>query len=236
MATDLPQTIARPESTDVRYSTRALLRVMALSALVAAIAGPYVRGLTPDERIRAFAACGVWTAMVAAWIFVAARRRLSFEKLAGQVILRLPIYGTNYRWRRINLWLLSMVITACGLMCMYVVAGQATLATSIRGAVVSAFYFPSLVMAAVSAQSIALWWWGHEARLSEAGVLWDRRLLRWSQINPSWDSEREILTFVGPDQYGINLEFAVIVPEAVRDTVKSIVDDRVQKIVVPANS
>ena len=72
MATDLPQTNARPESTDVRYSTRALLTVMALSALVAAIAGPLVRGLTQDERLRAFAACGVWTAMVAAWIFVAA--------------------------------------------------------------------------------------------------------------------------------------------------------------------
>ena len=207
MATVLPQSNARSESTDVRYSTRALLTVMALSALVAAVAGPYVRGLTPDERIRAFAACGVWTAMVAAWIFVAARRRLSVEKLAGKVIMRLPIYGTNYRWRRINLWLLSLGITACGLIGMFVVAGQAILATSIRGALVSAFNVGSLVLAGVSAQSIAVWWWGQEARLSEAGVLWDRRLLRWSQVNPSWDSEREILTFIGPDQNGINLEF-----------------------------
>src|SRR5688572_14694907 len=173
MATDLPQTNTRPESTDVRFSTRALLTVMALSAFVAAIAGPYVRGLTPDERVRAFAACGAWTAMVAAWIFVAARRRLSVETLAGKVILRLPIYGTNYRWRRINLWLLSLSIAACGLTGLYVVAGQATLATSIRGALGSAFYFPSLVLAVVSAQSIVLWWWGQEARLSEAGVLWD---------------------------------------------------------------
>ena len=163
MATDLTQSNARPESTDVRYSTRALLTVMALSAFVAAIAGPFVRDLTPDERIRAFAACGVWTAMVTAWIFVAARRRLSVEKLAGKVIMRLPIYGTNYRWRRINLWLLSLAIAACGLLGLFVVAGQAILATSLRGAIVSEFYFPSLVMAAVSAQSIVMWWWGHEA-------------------------------------------------------------------------
>jgi hypothetical protein len=77
--------------------------------------------------------------------------------------------------------------------------------------------------------------WGHKARLSEVGVLWDRRLLRWSQVNPSWDSEREILTFIGPDQHGINLEFEVIVPESVRDSVASIVDGHIRIKTVPNN-
>ena len=55
--------------------------------------------------------------------------------------MRLPIYGTNYRWRRINLWLLSLAVTACSLLGLFAVTGQAILATSLRGAIVSAFYF-----------------------------------------------------------------------------------------------
>src|SRR5688572_2813405 len=133
MSTQLPHTIARPASTDVRLSTRALLGCISLLALVAAIAGPYVRGLTPDERIRVFTACGAWIALFAAWIFVAARRRLSVEKLAGKAILRLPIYGINYRWRRINVGLLSMVFAACGILSMYVVSWLAIHATSMIG-------------------------------------------------------------------------------------------------------
>jgi hypothetical protein len=227
MATELPQTIVRPESTDVRFTTRALLVVMALLALVAAAAGPLVRALAPDERIRFLAACGVWTAMVAMWIFVAARRRLAVEKLAGKALLRLPIYGTSYRWRRVNAFLLSMLIAGFGLGSMLGVAAQSVVATTIGGGLASALY--SLVLSAVTAHSVTLWWWGHEARLSEIGVRWDRRLFNWSNLNHCWDSEREILTFSGPDQHGENLRFDVIVPEQLHDAVRSIVEDHIEK-------
>jgi hypothetical protein len=79
-----------------------------------------------------------------------------------------------------------------------------------------------------------LWWWGQEARLSELGVLWDRRLVRWNNLNQWWDSEREILTFFGPDQHGEDMRFEVVVPEQLRDAVMSIVQDRIEKNALPS--
>jgi hypothetical protein len=166
--------------------------------------------------------------MVALWILVAARRRLAVERLAGKVLLRLPIYGTNYRWRRVNVSLLSSFLAALGLVSMYFVAWLAIHETSIISLVLSFVIF-SLLPAEIAAQSVTAWWWGHEARLSEIGVRWDRRLFNWSNLNHCWDSEREILTFSGPDQHGENLRFDVIVPEQLHDAVRSIVEDHIEK-------
>jgi hypothetical protein len=226
MLTGLTEDVLRRESTDVRFNTRTLLLVMAVLALCAALVGPYVRGLQPEEQVRALVACGVWLTMITAWIFLAARRRFRIENLAGKALLRLPIYGVADRWRRVRLYVLSTVLASYGLVCLFVVAEQAIRAASIGRAIVCAFHLPSLVMAALAAQSVALWWWSDHARLSEAGILWDRRLVGWTHASCSWDSEREVLTFFGHDQHGADLRCDVGVSLALHETVEAILKER----------
>jgi hypothetical protein len=231
MSMGLTENVLHRESTDVRFSTRTLLLVTTALALCAALVGLYVRGLQPEDQIRAIVACGVWLTMVAAWILLAARRRFRIEKLAGKALLRLPIYGVADHWRRVRLYILSTVLALWGLVCMYVVAAQAAHTTTIGQAIICAFHLPHLVMAALAAQSVAVWWWSDHARFSEAGILWDQRLIRWMHARCSWDSEQEILTLSGHDQHDAELRCEVGVSLALHETVEDVLRER-----LPENS
>ena len=85
-----------------------------------------------------------------------------------------------------------------------------------------------MVQAIVVAQSVVIWWWGRDIRLSEAGLLWDRRLIRWPDVHEQWDPDRDALTLYGLDQRGVELRCDAVVPEKQRTAVESLLREKLQ--------
>ena len=63
-------------STDVSFGVRTLLLVTVPVALIASVAGGFLRSIAPDERPRVAVAWTMWLAILVAWIAVAAGRRI----------------------------------------------------------------------------------------------------------------------------------------------------------------
>lgn len=218
--------VAPPYSSDVRFNSRTLLLVTIPVAVVAAVVGPVFRTLAPDEQLRVGVAWTGWLALVSACIFFVARSRIRIEKQAGRTIIRLPIYGMNPRWRRLNLCLLSGALALFGLLSLYFVAEQAIAAESIGGALIAAANFYAIFLAAMMAHSVAVWWWSRDIRLAEAGVLWDRRLMRWSNVRERWDPDRDVLRLQGLDQRNLELSCDVVVPDEEREKVAALLAEK----------
>ena len=214
-------------STDVSFGVRAMLFVTVPVALIASVAGWFLRSIAPDERARVAAAWTMWLALLVAWIAVAAGRRLRFEKRAGRTIMRLPIYGGNPDWRLFNRWVLSGTLVLFGFLGLFWSAANAMQTQTIGGTVWAVFNFGSLTLAGLAAYSVTLWWWGRDIRLCEAGVLWDRRIIPWSEVHERWDPDRDTLTLSGLDQHRRRLVCAVLVPEQRREAVLALLQEKI---------
>src|SRR5687768_3987501 len=84
-----PATLAEP--TEARFSMRSLFVAMAVVALLAALLGPIVRSLRPEQQIRLLATWGIWLAAVVGWVGYQVWQRSVVERLAGATLLRLPM-------------------------------------------------------------------------------------------------------------------------------------------------
>jgi hypothetical protein len=227
MSHDSAEKTAPPCSSDVRFDSRTLLLAAIPVALIAAIVGPYVRALQPAEQLRVGAAWIGWLALVLAWIFFVARRRIRVEKLAGRTLLRLEIYGANPRWRRIRLFMLNGALVGFGLVSLFVIAEQARATTSFVGALMVDCNVSSILLAAMVAHSVALWWWSRDIRLSSAGVVWDRRMIQWCDVQARWDPDHDALGLFGLDQHNVMLQCDVVVPDEQREAVEALVREKV---------
>ena len=76
------------------------------------------------------------------------------------------------------------------------------------------------------AHSVAVWWWSRDIRLAEAGVLWDRRLMRWSNVRERWDPDRDVLRLQGLDQRNLELSCDVVVPDEEREKVAALLAEK----------
>ncbi len=219
---------ARLEPTHVRFSVRTLLIVTVPVALIAFSAGRIIRVYDQDQQARIVAAWIGWFALVAVWMLAAVIRRIRVEKSAGRTITRLSIYGVNPYWRLANRCLVSGYLVFSGMAFLSLIAASAADAASLGGALLRAIYPSAIGMAWLTAMSIAVWWWGRDVRLTDAGVLWDKRMIRWSEIHERWDPDRDAVTLSGPDQYGIELKCDVVVPEKQRIEIEALLTEKSQ--------
>jgi hypothetical protein len=89
--------------------------------------------------------------------------------------------------------------------------------------------FPDAVFTAwLTAICISLWWWGSDIRLCDAGVLWDKRFVRWCDAREKWDPDRDSLTLYGADQNGAELRCDAVVPDGQRITVEALLSEKRQ--------
>jgi hypothetical protein len=218
---------AELHSTDVSFGVRTLLFVTVPVAVIASVAGWFLRSIAPDERVRVAVAWTMWLALLVAWIAIAAVRRILFEKRAGRTIMRLPIYGGNPDWRLFNRWALSGSLVLFGFLGLFWSAANAMNAHTIGGTGWAVLNLGSLALAGLAAYSVTLWWWGRDIRLCEAGVLWDRRIISWPEVHERWDPDRDTLTLFGLDQHKNRLVCAVLVPEQRREAVLALLQEKI---------
>lgn len=226
--------LVRLDSTDVRFSVRTLLIATVPVALIAIVARQFVLRLAPDQQARVAVAWAGWLTLVVAWTLFNAQRRIRVEKLAGRTIMRLSIYGMNPLWRVVSRYLLCGYLALSVPVMLLMIADRAAQVGSVAAALLAAVYPDAIFWAWLMAFSIALWWWGRDIRLSAAGVLWDKRFIRWSEVHERWDPDRDALTLHGPDQHGVELVCDVVISEKQRGEVEALLREKRQTTLTTA--
>jgi hypothetical protein len=204
------------DESEARFSMRTLLIAMAVLAVVAALAGPIVRGLDPDRRARLLLAWGGWLAATIAWIAYQARERLQAERAIGRTILRVGMFDEKMPTMGVYRWLFNLVLTTIAALFMLTMYSEMIVEGSI-GPGVSGLIMPlAICLFPISwiARLIAMIWWRRSVRFGELGVLWDRRVLRWDHIvEHRWEPEREaVLELKGIDQKNVDMLLKIPVP------------------------
>jgi len=222
-------TQAKVEPTDVRFSIRSLLLVMVPVAVLAAVAGQYVRRFEPRQQIQAVIAWAGWFLLAIGWLALTARKRLRVEKLAGRTIIRLPIYGMNPIWRVITRYMFSAYLMSIGVFVLIEIADRAAERPSVSAALLTLLYPDSLFTAWLLAICAALWWWPHDIRLCDDGALSHQQVIRWPDAGERWDPDYDAVTVYGPNQNGAPVHFDMIVPERQRGAVEAFLNEKLSK-------
>ena len=220
---DLP---ASTSITDVRFSTRTLLFLMVVVAIVATTGGQCIRHLDPRQQIQAASVWALWATLVTVGTMLIGRKRYLVERAAGPTILRLPVYGMNPYWRVVGRYLFSGYLLLIGPLMLITTAGRAAACDSTAAALKEAFSPDAVFMAWLTAICVTLWWWQSDIRLCSAGVLWDRRYIRWDDAQAKWDPDRDAVTLYGPDQRGVELRCDAAVPDQQRSRVETLLEEK----------
>ena len=220
---DLP---ASTSITDVRFSTRTLLFLMVLVAIVATTGGQCTRHLDPRQQIQAASVWALWATLVTVVTMLIGRKRYLVERAAGSTILRLPVYGMNPYWRVVGRYLFSGYLLLIGPLMLITTAGRAAACNSTAAALKEAFAPDVVFMAWLTSTCITLWWWPSDIRVCTDGVLWDRRFIRWGDAQAKWDPDRDAVALYGPDQNGIELRCDAVVPEQQRSRVETLLEEK----------
>lgn len=225
MSDEPSQSVAAPEPTDVRFSTRALLIVTVAVALAASALGPYFRGLAPDKRAPVAAMWGVCWLFVLTWVGYHGRTRYQLERQAGRTILALSPRG---RWiRNARPWLTILggsLWVGLGLYYLVMAPEDFDRPQGFRSQMFS-IVFRGLFSAMIITLGIVTIWWNQKVQLREHGVLRGLRLLRWSHITDRrWLGGGLFLE--GVDQRHHDTRLAMNVPALQRGTVDALLAEK----------
>ncbi len=221
----------KPEPTDARFSLRLLLIAMAVVALIAALVGPAVRRLPAETQFRLLVAWGLWLAVCVIWIGYQAKRRFDAERLAGQTLLRLPMFdervGAMWPIRR------GFNIAAASLLTLFALFISSAMIVNTRPGGITAQFFPFAMMSFGSIawiyRVVAMLWWRNNIRFSTAGILWDQQVLLWDHVvDTRWDPlDPMILEVKGIDQHNLDRKWKIPVPPERRGDVQAVLDQSI---------
>lgn len=202
-------------------------------ALLAALVGPLVRRLEPEQQIRLLVAWSIWLAVVVAVTWHQIRRRLAAEKLVGQRLFRLPTFDPEIavgssagRAANVLMYIFLALVTLSALSLMVIdvsrPAGPHELSLVYACGGFSAAWFVS--------QAVAMLWWGRSICFAERGILWDTQVVPWNQVvEYQWKtSDPATLRITGVNQYGSDSTFSVAVPYPSRATIDQLLQQPVR--------
>jgi hypothetical protein len=228
------QSIASPgeaETTDVRFSLRSLLIVTVVVAVTAALLGPYIRNLSPDERAPVGAMWAVCITMAAAAIGYQARLRYRLERDAGKRLISLPLHGKKLGANASNsLYVIGGLAIACGVL--YLLGENVAFhLRQNRPSAISSLVFAILLRAGLSAMfmvyGISIIWWGRSVQLREHGALRGLHLLRWDHVtNCHWSRWSNSLYLEGVDQRHRDIQAGISIPDRNLEMVGLILADK----------
>ena len=220
-----PETLAEP--TEARFTMRALLIVMAVVAVLAALAGPIVRGLQPETRFRLLSLWSVWLLASVAWLGYLAYQRREAERLVGQAQIRLPLFDETLpaatparRW-----W--NVVLTgffALLMMCSFSLFVADPSSGRVSRDLVINFVLIGCGVIYWTARTVTSVWWRTNVRFGERGILWDRRAMVWDHIvSWAWNARSpDILEIHGIDQVNRDMTLRVSVAADQREPAEAL--------------
>jgi hypothetical protein len=225
-----PETLAEP--TEARFTIRALFIAMAIVAILAALVGPIVRHLSAEVQTRLLLLWGGWSLVAVAWLGYLAFQRRESERLAGNTLLRLPMfdeqlpYAGPYR-RRLNIALM-------GLFTLFMIFGMsesAVVPPSVPFSPYVLFNFGFMGIWCVwwISRVVTSFWWRKEVRFAERGILWDRRVMFWDHVTKwCWDTNRpDFVEVSGIDQHQRDMSLKILVPTEHRSALATLIENRI---------
>jgi hypothetical protein len=220
-------------STEAQFTIRSMLIAMSIIAILAALVGPLVRRLPPDAQFRLLVAWGIWLAACVGWNGYRAKRRWDAERLAGESLLRLPMFDDKVT--NMSRFRLGLNIAAIGLLTLFGLFVTSAMIAKSTSVSFTSQLFPFAMMTFWSvagiSQIVAMLWWRNNVRFCKNGIIWDRQVVLWDHlIEAKWDlSGPTSLEVKGIDQQNVDRTWKIPVPAERRDDVQAILD---QSIVV----
>jgi hypothetical protein len=220
-------------STEAQFTIRSMLIAMSIVAILAALVGPLVRRLQPDAQFRLLVAWGIWLAACVAWNGYRAKRRWDAERLAGESLLRLPMFDEKVS--NVSSFRRGFNIVAAGLLTllmlfvssmMIVESRSSTFTSHVSTIAIMTFWGVTWV-----SRVVAMLWWRNNVRFCKNGILWDLQVVLWDYlIEANWSSSDPTdLKVRGIDQQNVDRKWTIFVPADRRADVQAILD---QSIVV----
>jgi hypothetical protein len=180
---NLPATL---DPTAARFSLRSLLIAIAIFAVASAAGGAVLRQCSENARQRLMIFWALLLVGVITWIAIQFARRRRAERRAGPSLLQMAansdrpnvLLVTSNILRGV---LIVFLITIFSL----VVALQTNSPSAIEGLL--AWGFPLLSSIGLISYTVSHCLWGGDVHLCEFGVLWDQRMMPWSDVvNCQW--------------------------------------------------
>jgi hypothetical protein len=199
--------------TEVRFSIRSLLIVMAgIAAATTAIAA-FIRRFPADARLRLAAYWSVAAAVLLGLVIYQARRRYVAESKAGQV--RFLLHRHSYFFPRAP-WLATGLFGAFSLLLALFAGAISTIGLAdTRGW----FNLDATIFAWIfAATGIAAMWW-RRVRLAEHGVVVRNEFVRWDECRWYWDAcNKDVLVIDASKRPGLG-SVALKIPAGKREGV-----------------
>lgn len=174
-----------PDPTDVQFSTRSLLIIMAVVAVAATALGAFIRSFPADVRLSLAAYWSVLVLIMIGLVVYHARKRYVAEQQAGRVLFVLPTHSyffPHMPW--LGKALLGSFLVATGPAVWFAFSFAVE-----RGGFVQAllnwgtYYGP-----AATGAGITVFWWRH-VRMAERGIVVRSKFVPWeSALRWYWDA------------------------------------------------
>jgi hypothetical protein len=182
---ELPTTT--PDTSDVRFGMRAVLVLMALTAVGATVLGAFLRQFPSQVQPRLWIYWSVFLALVGGVLLISARRRYLAERKAGRVLLRLAphSYALPHAPRFVRLSMGIMMLTWAPIM--WVIG---TFELGQPGAIPwrQIADFPTAYSLAIFGAGLGFFWWAQSIRVSENSVVDRSEFLSWELCREwRWD-------------------------------------------------
>jgi hypothetical protein len=199
------------EPSDARFSMRGILAAMAAAAILAAVAGAFLRRHPPEIQSKLLFHWAIWLVATLLTFAFQAARRVRSEKQAGPTLLRLSIRrvssGHVVAWFVATVLLLLMT----SWMVVFATPGPTFLDLALS------YGMPIFYSIMATAYLLRLLLWNNHVRFCEFGVLWDQQFAPWDHLTDQKISEGDEpkLELSGVDINGN--EFSATVPLEARN-------------------
>lgn len=209
--------------TDVRFSTRALLFIMAVVAVAATALGAFVRSFPPDRQLSVAVYWCILVVIIIGVTIYHARRRFVAERQAGRVLCVLPTH--SYLMPRVP-WIGTALVGA-----FFVALGPAMwIGNSVlleqSSLMQAVFNWGTYCGASVTGMGITMLWW-RNVRLTEHGIVVRSEFITWeSSPRWYWDACNKNVLVIENKIVG---RVAAQVPEENRADMQSRMDEKVPR-------
>jgi hypothetical protein len=216
--------VARPAATEVRFSIRTLLIVMAIFAVAISALAAFIRTFPADLRMELALYWGVLAALVLALLIFHAWRRRKAELNAGRILWELDRHSfflpNAPRLATTLVGILSLLAAPA----MWVVGSHDIASGRPLSAWLWQFNYATISCIVASGSAVTYFWW-RRIRLAENGIIARSQYFPWAVCNHwRWDARSKNVAVVSTTTRG---KIAFEVTEQERSAVEALLERQV---------